>query len=133
MSWPKCMESGSFPKFFCIVDTVSDESNEQGTILTSLPILCFVFLVEIDSIAVHTVCAFLAASLRNCDDINFTSLKGHDTADFLHCKLGSCSRNKSLRTNRYLLHSLLLSAVLLKTGLSTSHKINPCSESLQDP
>ena len=127
------MESGSFSKFFCIVGMVSDESNERETVLTSLPTLCFVLLVEIDSITVHTVCTFLVASLRNCKDIHFTSLKSHDTTDFLHYKSGSCFRNKSLRTDSYLLHSLLLSAVLLKTSLSMSHKIHPCSESLQDP
>lgn len=112
---------------------VSDESNEQETIFTSLPVLCFVFLVEMDNIAVYTVCTFLAASLRNCNDVFFTSLKSHETADFLHYKRGSCSRNKSLRTNVYLLHSVLLSAVLLKTGLSTSHQIHLYSESVQGP
>jgi len=52
------MEGGSFLRLFCIVDMVSDQSNEQETILTALPILCFVFPVDMDSIAVHNVCNF---------------------------------------------------------------------------
>lgn len=87
----------------------------------------------VGSIAVHIVCTSLAASHRNFKDIRSTSLKSYDTAGFLHYKF--CSRNKDLRTNHCLLRCLLLSgfSVLIKTGLSLSHKIHPCSESLSDP